>query len=103
MKVNLKKKYLIIYEKKNHYVETYEEFLDVFALPYLEDTHEKEEFLSGLVKILAIIKNISKFSKQELITYSKDKTYLDEYSIDEEKLVNTLNKVGLAQIFIFVR
>lgn len=103
MKVELKNNYLIMYEDKNYYVETYEEFLNVFSLPYLEDIHEKEGFLLGLIKIISIIKNATDYSRKEIITYVKDDTHPSVVNIDEKKLVKALNKLNIAQIFEFNR
>ncbi len=98
MSIRFENTYLIIYEEEENFVDTYEEFLNIFSPSYIETINDKEEYLLGVIKILALIEGFPIDDIKDFVIYSTNKNNCNLIKLNEQTFIKSINDLGIAKI-----
>lgn len=97
--------YLVRYDNIVFKANTYEEFLNVFYEGnYMDPIEKKENFLIGLIKMVAVINNFNiliyndNYKKIKKETENNKKNFI-LYKKNINSIINILNKLDIARVF----
>lgn len=97
--------YLVRYDNVIFKTKTYTEFLNVFYEGnYIDSIEKKEEFLIGLIEMVALINdfNLLIYDNYENLTNEKPEIEKNEFTLYKDNInsvINILNLLDIARVF----